>query len=313
MTTIPSVPARTPPTAALAAALWLCLLAGPAVAVVDITPRVTTATLTWDGNDIVYTQDYCVESTEEPQGGAIIDYRVTAESPTSLTDGIEQIPATIEWEDLQTGNVVELDPDIATGYDFTGAEQDCPGGNNARIMLTFTQADISSVGPGVYDNRFSIEVANQGRGRNSRDGRIDLDLTIEDSIRISQLNDIDLGTFDGQTDLQGSDTLCVFRASGEDYALTITGDGGGGDFILASNDSEIPISVRWDDGTGAVEVDPGVLLADRTNSFSANQDCDGGAANNATLEVFAPAADVQDNATELGPHVGVLTIMVEMQ
>ena len=291
----------------------MLLAAGPAAARVDLSPRNPSATLDWDGGDIVHEQDFCVESTQGAQGGAVIDYRVLAESPVELSSGESSIPATMEWQDLQSGQVETLEPDIQTDDIFSGAEADCPGGNNARLRISFSAGDVAAAGPGFYDNRFALEVENEGQGRTRRSGWVDLELGIEDSIRLSQLDDIHLGTFDGDSDMTGEDNLCVFRASGDEYAVTISGEGDGGAYVLRNNNSEIPFAVRWDDGAGTVEISPGELLGNRTNSFSANDHCDGGAANNASLQVDVSADDINENATELGAHVGVLTIMVEAQ
>ena len=288
-------------------------VAGPASARIDLSPRTPAATLDWDGSDLVHEQDFCVESTQGAQDGAVIDYRVRAESPAELSNGESSIPATLEWQDLQSGQVEVLEPDIFSPDIFSGAEQDCPGGDNARLRITFSSEDLAAAGPGFYDNRFALEVENDGQGRNSRNGWLELELTLEDSLRVSQLDDIDLGSFDGESDLSGEDSLCIFRASGDDYAVTVTGEGDAGAYVMRQGDSEIPFSAQWDDGTGAEELDPGVLLGNRANSFSNNDHCDGGAANNAALQVDVTADDINQNATELGPHVGVLTIMVEMQ
>ncbi|MFN3714228.1 MAG: hypothetical protein ACK4SX_11250 [Alcanivoracaceae bacterium] len=284
-----------------------------AVARVDIAPLAPAFNVTWAGGNVVLTQDFCVQSTQNPQpaGTDIIPYRVSVSAPFALVNGANQIAGTLQWVDLVTSTTTTLAPATPTGYVMTGRIANCPGGNNGRLILTFTEAAITGVPPAVYQQAFVVTAENTGGGRSSHAADLTVTVTIPDTVRISQLDDIDLGLFSGST-LSGSDSLCVFRASGLAYSVTLAGSGAGGAFEVTNGDTPIPLQVSWDDGVGAVPVDANVKLASRANSFSGNTHCNNGAANNAVLAVQATAADVAASNASAGNYFGVITILIEL-
>jgi hypothetical protein len=290
----------------------LILLSGFSNARVDISPLTPALTITWTGGNVVLTQDFCVQSTQSPQPNStdVIPYRVSVAEPFVLVSGANQIPGTLQWIDQVTSNSTTLASATPTGYVMTGKVAGCPGGDNGRLILTFTEAAITTVPPAVYQQVFTITAENTGGGRNAHTSELSITVTIPDSVRVSQLNDIDLGLFTGST-LSGSDSLCVFRASGLPYAVTLTGSGGGA-FEVDNGSASIPLQVTWDDGNGAVPALSGVTLTGRANSFSGNSHCNSGASNNATLAVEATAADIAASSPTAGNYSGVIMILIEL-
>lgn len=281
---------------------------------VDIAPTAVTIPLAWSGGDLVVSRDFCVPSTQEPapSGTTIIPYRVIGNAPFSLASGANQIPFSVIWQDLYAGQSRTLSPNVPTAFSFTGATAGCPSGNNGRLMLTLPEASLYAAPPGAYTTNFVLDVENTGAGRKKFKTTVTLNLNLPGLIRISQLNDINLGIFDGINNMQASDTACVFRNLAGNYGVRVSGQGAGGAFVLVNGASQVPFSATWNDGTGAAMLTPNVLLSGRRNVYTASGDCAGGAANNATLGVSALAADI-NNATVTGAHVGQLTILVEMQ
>lgn len=291
-----------------------CLFSSFAVARVDIDPRPVNITLNWVGNDVQVSQDFCVLSTQgaNPQNNTVIPYQVTAIGTLALVNGANQIPVSLAWQDLAGGGSTPLAAGVGTGMIMTGATANCPGGNNGRLLITVLNSDITAVVPGAYTATFDIEVSNNGGGRKQFADPVTLDLVLPDSIMVSQLDDIDLGTFSG-VDLVASESLCVYRASGGLYGVTVTGSGAGGAFQLVNNTSVLDYQVSWSDGVTTSALAAGVLLSGQGNSVSGDTSCANGTANNATLTVTLPAASVDTAVTESGLHTGVLTILVEMQ
>lgn len=294
--------------------LLLLFLPASALARVDITPVAPVKSFIWSAGDVVVVQDFCVASTFSPQPHStdVIPYRVEVTGPLALLNGANQIPAASQWTDLVTSSSTTLAASTPTGYVMTGELANCPAGDNGRLTLTFTEAAITSVSPGLYQQDFVVIVSNAGNGRTVFQSTLTVTIDIPDSVRVSQLNDIDLGTFSG-LDLNGSDSFCVFRASGLPYAVTLTGSGTAGSFSLTNGTTEIPLTVSWNDGAGVVPVSPGVLLSTRVNSFSGNSHCNNGASNNATIAVAATAATVAASSPTSGSYVGTITMIVELE
>ena len=292
----------------------LLLLPAPVLARIDITPVAPAQNVVWSSGNVVINQPFCVLSTQGPAPTStdVIPYRVEVSGPLAVVNGANQVPATAQWTDLVTSASTALAADAPTGYVMTGKIANCPGGDNGRLTLTFAEAAITSVPPGLYQQNFTVTVSNTGQGRTVFRSVLTVTLDIPDSVRISQLNDIDLGTYTG-LDLNGTDSFCVFRASGLPYAVTLTGSGTGGMFSLTNGVTEIPLTVSWNDGSGAVPVASGVLLTTRVNSFSGNSHCNNGAANNATIAVAATAATVAASAPTSGSYVGTITMTVELE
>lgn len=292
----------------------LVLCTANAQAHIRTDPNAFTTTFTWNGGDLNHSFALCVSSVQEPspQGNTPIDYAVEAQGPFELVSGANSIPVTLAWGDLISGQEVTLQANLSTSEIFTGAARQCPGGNNARLEVHASGPDIQAVPPGTYSNQFNFTATNSGRGKSSTNFTVSVEITIPNSIQITQIDDIALGTFDGSNNISRSDTLCVYQANGGQYAVTLTGSGNGGAFELISAGSSVPYAVSWNDGNGAQTAAPGIPLAGMGNSRSGDPQCNGGASNNATVSVDVLANDI-GAATSSGVHSGVLTIMVEMQ
>lgn len=283
---------------------------------IDITPPTVTENLNWVGADITRTLDFCVESVAGANkfSTAVVPYAVmasTAAGPFVLVSGANTIPFTASWTDLATSVDQALTPGVVTAEDKTGDVNGCGGGVNGRLVTFFDNADIVSALPGTYTEQLTVEVSNTSQGRTRFRTVITYTLVIPDSIRVTQLDTINLGAYDGTNDLSGLDSLCVFRRSGGPYGLLVTGNGTGGAFELVSGTSRIPFAVNWNDGNGAAPITSGTVLSARQNTYTLDEFCAGGGANNATLTVDVLAADIETFATVPGAHLGILTITVQ--
>jgi hypothetical protein len=78
---------------------------------------------------------------------------------------------------------------------------------------------------------------------------------------ISGLSDLQLGSWNGFGDLEGSVEHCVFARPGGRYAVAASGIGSGGAFVLQNGPGTLPFQVDYDDGGGWSQLDPGVPLA----------------------------------------------------
>lgn len=301
---------------------WLLvLLPGLALAQMDLSPLTVNRALTWTGADVSEQVSFCVESFAEApdkKSSNPIPYAVSASiggatTPFSLANGAGQtVPVTLSWTDTIAGATFALAPAAATSNTLTGRLAACPGGNNGLLTLAVAATDLGAAAPGTYSRTFAVEATNLGSGRSRRSANVTLSITIPTVIRISDINDLVLGTFDGVNDLVASDTVCIYKNGGLLYGITATGSGVAGAFTLSNGASTAPYSVTWQDNLGTLALVPGVQVNARGNAVTTSTTCNGGAGNNATFTVRITAASLL-TAVQPGLYSGVLTLMVVPQ
>lgn len=272
--------------------------------------------LAWSGGDVQSSASFCVLSTQEPNpgGNTPTPYNIRGFAPFSLASGANTIPYTLSWQDLYVpaSAPVSLTAGVQTTTGFSGAVAGCPLGNNGRLNVLIAQSAVAAAPPGVYSGALLLEaITVDSQGRKIKQSTVNISLTLPWAIRVSQLNDINLGTFSGVTDLVGSDSLCVYRNSNAPYGVRVSGQGAAGAYVALNGTSQVPLQVSWNDGSGAVALLPGGLLSGRGNVYTAGLDCAGGAANNAVLSVTATATGM--SAVNPGQYTGILTVTVETQ
>lgn len=140
----------------------------------------------------------------------------------------------------------------------------------------------------------------------SSTGTLDISITVDDEVRISNLGDILLGTFAG-TDATGSSAACIYRNSATTYQITASGDGTANAFTLSDGTGTVPYSVTYADASATpVSVASGIAL---TGQDGADTDVDCAVTgNNASIGVTVSAADAA--ALPAGNYTGTLTLVV---
>ncbi len=137
-------------------------------------------------------------------------------------------------------------------------------------------------------------------------GTIDITLTVNDEVRISNLTDINLGVFAG-ADANGSSAACVYRNGTGAYQITATGDGAGGAFTLTDGTNSVAYSIDFDDGTGALPMTSGLPVIGRTGADPASSTC-ATTGNNAVVSATVAAVDAA--TLPAGTYAGTLTLLV---
>lgn len=313
---------RRSPAGALAGLLALLgLWSGPACAQMDMSPLTVTRSLTWVSNNISEPFSFCVESFQEApdkKSSSPIPYSMTASiggatTPFTLATGAGQtLPVTLSWTDTVTGTLFPLSPAVATPMTLNGRLAGCPGGNNGLLTLTIQATALGAAQPGTYTRSFTLDALNAGSGRTRRSATVTMSVVIPATIRISDIADLALGTFNGVSDLVQSDSVCVYKNSGLLYGITASGNGAAGAFTLSDGTRTVPYSVTWQDNVGTVTLASGVQANARGNAVTTSSTCNSGASNNATFTVRVLKADLL-NAMQAGTYTGVLTLMVAPQ
>ncbi len=171
---------------------------------------------------------------------------------------------------------------------------------NNRVSKIIAAAALASVFAG------SAVAASQGSFGRSSNGSVDIRAHIPGLIKISNLNDIDLGTWSGTGDMVGSDENCVWSTT-RGYNLTASGSGAGNAFTLTDGVNTIAYSVAWDDvDTTDQAVTAGQALSSQvTNAIDVNCRLRGDTAN---VAVTLEEADIA--AAPAGKYSGTLTLIV---
>lgn len=305
-------------------ALLLLVFAGSAAqAAKRIDPRAPVFTTTWASGNIAGQINFCVASTDSNNVNTppVMPYTVSSSiggttAPFTLASGANTLPITLNWRDLANNAVFDLSQptpnSYVAGFPLTGDLRNCPAYTfNARLEIGISATDLAGNPPGNYTRTFNVDVENASGGGGPDKTTYTITVTIPDSIAVTNIDDIQLGTWSGVGNLSGSDSLCVYRAGAATYGVMLTGSGAGGAFVVAQGASTIPLQVTWNDGGGAVAATPGTRVA-KTNAFATSSTCNGGAANNATLGVTAMAADL-GASTASGDFLGTITINVVAQ
>ncbi len=137
-------------------------------------------------------------------------------------------------------------------------------------------------------------------------GTIDITLTVNDEVRISNLTDINLGVFAG-ADAIGSSNACVYRNGTGAYQITASGDGAGGAFTLTDGTNSVAYSIDYDDGTGAQPMTTGITVLGRSGADPASSTC-ATTGDNATVTATVAAVDAA--TLPAGTYAGTLTLLV---
>lgn len=134
----------------------------------------------------------------------------------------------------------------------------------------------------------------------SSTGTVDINLTVPDLVRVSNLNAITMA--DSGTDYAGSDAVCVYRNGTGNYSITADSASGTGVFQVANGASNIDYTVDWG-GSALAEA----TALNTTGANTTSQSCSGGT--NLTVTVNATYEEVS-GATTIGAHTDVLTLTV---
>lgn len=140
----------------------------------------------------------------------------------------------------------------------------------------------------------------------SSTGTLDISITVDDEVRISNLGDIVLGTFAG-VDASGTSAACIYRNSATTYQITASGNGTANAFTLTDGTGTVGYSVTYADGaTVADSMSSGIALVGQDGADT-DVDC-AATGNNALIGVTVAAADAA--ALPAGSYSGTLTLVV---
>ena len=157
----------------------------------------------------------------------------------------------------------------------------------------------------------SVYAATQGSLGATSTGTLNITATVNNLVQITNLNDIDLGTFTGTGNLTGNDTLCIYRNGSGTYQITATGSGTGSAFTVTDGSNTLPYTVDYTSdllGTPTTTtMSTGSALTGQAGVDSASTTCAGGG-DNAQVDITISNADL--TSAPAGAYSGTLTLVV---
>ena len=147
-------------------------------------------------------------------------------------------------------------------------------------------------------------------------GTLDISLKIDNKLKVSNLDAIDMGTFSG-TAMTGTDDLCVYFNQGGAYQVTVDSNDVPGTFELENAGTTIPYTLQWDDGVAGLQALTagtaltGLDVQGNDATTGADDDCGtvaGG--DNATIQSDAAAVDILAAGTN-ATYTEEVSILVE--
>jgi len=153
----------------------------------------------------------------------------------------------------------------------------------------------------------SVIAANDGSLGVTSTGDLTITLDIANLVRVSNLNDINLGIYaGGGAGLAGADTFCVYRNGAGNYNINMTGDGTASAFTLANGANTVAYSVDFVNGATTTGMATGTALAGQTGANTVSDTC--GGADNVSVNVAVSNAALA--SAPAGNYSGVLTMVV---
>jgi hypothetical protein len=129
-------------------------------------------------------------------------------------------------------------------------------------------------------------------------------------VQITGLSDIQLGSWDGSSDMAGEDSHCVLAPHGGSFSIQATGDGPGNAFSLQNGAFHLPYGVSYNDGSGWSPMTSGRPLSGQKGEPNPNQlqRCLAGRRSPERVRVRVLARDL--GAAIAGGYSGRLTLLV---
>jgi len=275
-----------------------------AQAAISLQDSITIDLGTWSGSgDIdIDSNDFCVLSEDEDSAE---DYRVRiTNNPFVLSGSIDTLPITIVYEDTQINGSETLTAASFTTINKTGLV-DCATITNGKFRLVITEADLQAATAGTYSTTLSVEF-DQVNASGNVTSTFTAAVAIPSLVRISGINDIDLGTWDGVNDISADTPVCIYKNAAGAYSTTLIGNGADNAFTLTDGSKTIPYFVRYTDGNGLTKNAPKGIILTGFGGSSQSLTCNNGT--NGKLDITIPNTIL--TTFTAGTYTGVLTMLV---
>ncbi|MBL4680916.1 MAG: hypothetical protein JKY88_09355 [Pseudomonadales bacterium] len=225
--------------------------------------------------------------------------------------GSSRLQVSFEHRDIKEGTAFEgLSDNVYDAHGHDGQFNKCKNGKNSELRLVINSAELSKARAGTYTGNFQFRVRGGSSGTKVRSRQISFTIDVAESVRISGLNNIPLGSWSGVGDLTGSETFCIYSnnaAAAYNVLISSSQQDGAGNFRLANGTltSFINYSIRFADSALGAGVAVG-LLPLSGNGSNGQADC--GGVSNARLIVDLAEVDLVGSSSDT--YSDTITLLV---
>lgn len=133
---------------------------------------------------------------------------------------------------------------------------------------------------------------------------------LQAQVMIAGLSDLELGNWNGSSDLEGEVQHCVLGGPAGRFSIVATGDGPGNSFALLNGAASLPYLVAYNDGSGWSQLVSGRRLGGQRGSQNTNlfNRCLNGSQPPESVRVRVLAQEL--GAAIAGGYNGTLTLLV---
>lgn len=204
-----------------------------------------------------------------------------------------------------------LADDVYDTHSHLGQFNDCPAGDNNELRLTIQDVALQGARAGDYVGLFRAQITGGSSGNATDQVNLRFRLEVAELVRVSSLENISLGTWDGVNNMVGTATFCVYSNNDNAaYDVTFTSPNtSGGSFRLANFGASafVPYSLQFND---VVNAGPGTTVTPGNDEpgNGNNGDLTCNAVDNSRITVTVSALDLAPLTPEA--FADTLTLMV---
>ncbi|TQV85134.1 hypothetical protein FKG94_02795 [Exilibacterium tricleocarpae] len=183
--------------------------------------------------------------------------------------------------------------------------------SQTSIAVTLPADQLAGASAGVYAETFRLDLCRRVQGGLECTAEVSFSVNLPELVQVTNLNDVDLGTWNGQDDLQVSEEFCVFRNGKGGVAIRTNGGNDTATQFNLSGPGTIPYTVEYSQGGGFFAAQPGVTISAAASGFAGEsvRDCTNVGGTNTTVRISVSAGDIGTSAP--GSYDDTVTIYVE--
>ena len=152
--------------------------------------------------------------------------------------GNARIQIFFRHRDIKEGTARQsLSDDVSDSHFHNGQLKKCRHGDNSELQMRIPNSELAKARAGRFYGKFSVVVSGGRSGTATKWKNIKFSINISQSVRISGLDNINLGTWTGRGDIVDKESFCIYsNNSSAGYNVTVSSpqQDGTGNFRLAN-------------------------------------------------------------------------------
>ena len=131
----------------------------------------------------------------------------------------------------------KLSDDVYDSHFNKGQLKKCGDGDNSELQMMIPNSELAKARAGRFHGKFRVGVIGGRSGTATKRKNIEFSINISQSVRISGLDNINLGTWAGRGDIVDKESFCIYsNNSSAGYNVTVSSpqQDGTGNFRLAN-------------------------------------------------------------------------------